>query len=140
MSGTVTVACKLPNGLILRGFRMDSVYESVMGGGQREVKIAHEVGEPVYINGNAHLQNEAPNCEISNGAALTHGVDKDFWDLWLSQNKDHLAVKNGLIFAHEKPVNATAEAREKAGVKSGLERLDPSNLPKGIKPFAKEAA
>ena len=126
---TVTVGCKLPHGLILRIFNMIEVDEPVMGGGSRKVPTARERAERVTINGCAHMQNKAPNAPISSGFALTHGVNKDFWDLWLTQNKDSDMVRNGLIFAQGKPADTEAEAKEKELVRSGLERLDPEKLP-----------
>ena len=54
---------------------------------------------------------------------------KDLWEKWLSQNKDSMIVKNGLIFAHSDQASVEAEGREKEACKSGLERLDPNKLP-----------
>jgi hypothetical protein len=132
MAGTVTVACKLPAGLVLRVFDMVETQEPVMGGGYRAVKVARERPHRITLKGWSHAQNMAPNAPIIGGFALTPNVDKDFWDAWLTQNQELDAVRNGLIFAHEKPVNAEAEAKDKKTVKSGLERLDPAKLPKGI--------
>lgn len=131
---TVTIACKLPSGLLLRVFKMEESQEPVMGGGFRSVKVARQVGETVRINGCAHPQDKAPLQPIVQGTgyALTPGVDKEFWDTWLAQNKDLMAVRNGLIFAHEKEASTVAEAREKKSVRSGLERLDPDKLPSGL--------
>lgn len=125
----VTIACKLPHGLTMRVFNMAEASEPVMGGGSRTVKRAVELPERVTINGWSHPQNAAPHAPIHGGYALTHGVDKDFWEKWLSQNKDSDIVVNKLIFAHEKEASAVSEAKEKAEVRSGLERLDPNKLP-----------
>lgn len=129
MPGTVTVATKLPHGLILRVFTMVDQDEPVMGGGFRTVKTAKQLPKQVVLNGAAHPQDQAPTCLMVGGWALTPNVDKDLWDLWLEQNKDSDVVRNGLIFAHEKAGNAEAESKDKAKLKSGLERLDPDNLP-----------
>jgi hypothetical protein len=128
----VTVACRLPHGLKLRLFDMVESQEPVMGGGFRKVKIARDTGKSVTINGWAHPQNAAPRMQLVEGFALTPGIDKEFWDAWVIQNKEHDAVKNHLIFAHEKETSTAAEAKEKKSVRSGLERLDPKNLPRGI--------
>lgn len=129
---TVTIACKMPNGLILRLFDMIDGSEPVMGGGTRSVKVAQEVSERVVIHGFSHPQNAAPKALIVGGYALTSGVSKEFWDRWLKDNANTAIVKNRLIFAHEKQDNTKAEAREKKETRSGLERLDPKKLPKGI--------
>lgn len=128
----VTVALKHPNGIILRLFEMVETQEPVMGGGFRTFKLARQKGPQVRINGNAHPQDKAPLQPLAGntGFALTYGIDKAFWDEWLAQNKDTDLVKNGLIFAHEKESNTTAQAKAHASLKSGLERMDPDNLPK----------
>jgi hypothetical protein len=129
---TVTVACKLPHGMTLRVFDMVESQEPVMGGGFRAVKVAQERPERVTLKGFAHPQNRAPSTQIIEGFALTYGVDAEFWNAWKTQNAQSDVVKNGLIFAHEKPVNTEAEAKDKKSLRSGLERLDPAKLPKGI--------
>lgn len=131
---TVTVACKLPHGLVLRVFDMVETKEPLMGGGYHTVKQARERPDRIIVNGCAHPQNKAPLCQVVAGYALTTGVPKEFWDRWLAQNANADMVKNNLIFAHENLRNAEAEATEKKDVRSGLERLDPKSLPKGIQP------
>jgi hypothetical protein len=105
---TVTVACKLPAGLCLD-----------MPGKDR-----------VIIKGNAFFKGETPDYPIQNGAALTFGVDKDFWDAWLNRNKELSVVRQRLVFAHEK--DTAGQAKEFKEIKSGLERLDPDNPGKGL--------
>ncbi len=73
-----------------------------------------------------------PKHPIVEGVALTFGVPKAFWDRWLAANKDAMFVKNGLVFAHEQPASVEDMAKERVLQKSGLERLDPKNLPKRI--------
>lgn len=134
MAGTVTVACKLPNGVILRGFNFEMRAEQVMGGGTRDVKVAVDGGQRVVINGMATAPNSqrldmaGAQVSIVSGFALTHGVDADLWENWLSMNKDSDMVRNGLIFAQGKPLDARSQAREHREQKSGMEpmaRLDP---------------
>jgi hypothetical protein len=129
---TVTVACKLPHGLILRQYTMVDTDQPVMGGGIKTVKQAQQLPGEVAINGNAHPQNAGPKCAIVGGYALTPNVDKAFWDRWLEANKDSDMVKNNLIFAHESMDAAQGDAEDKAAVRSNLERLDPKKLPKGL--------
>ena len=129
---TVTIACKLPHGLKLRVFDMVERTEHVMGGGSRAFKLAQPKEKTFNIAGFAHPQNAAPKAQLIEGYALTHGVDKDFWDLWIAQNADADMVKNGLIFAHVKQQDTNAEAREKKTTRSGLERLEVGKLPARI--------
>lgn len=129
MPGTVVVASKLPHGLILRVFKMEAKSEPVMGGGSRDTKVALELPQRATVNGVSHPQNRDSKAPISFGYALTPNVDKDLWDLWLSQNADSDMVKNGLIFAHDKSGSTESEAREKEKIRSNLERLDPAKMP-----------
>lgn len=124
----VTVACKLPHGLVLRIFEMVERYEPVMGGGSRLVKVAQATGESVVIHGNAVPFGIIPNYEIIAGFALTHNIDRDFWENWARVNAELPAVKKGLIFAYEDVNDARARAKEMAAAKSGLEPIDPGNL------------
>lgn len=131
---TVTVACKLPNGLALRVFNMVDKDEHVMGGGVKTVKVAQEIADRVILNGWSHPQNHGSVHQIEGGFALTPGVDKQFWDKWLEQNKESDVVRNGLVFAHANTNSAASASRERKDVRSGMERLDPAKLPmKGIK-------
>lgn len=132
-SGTVTVACKLPHGLILRLHEMISVPEPVLGGGVRETKVARHTGQEVIIKGAAVPYGKAPQTEIHGGYALTFGVDAQFFSRWMQEFKDSDMVKNGLIFAFEKRDDAAAKAKEQEEVRTGLEPIDPEKPGRGIK-------
>lgn len=99
---TVTIGCKLPNGLVL------------------------EVGgKSVQING-------ANSSQVIGGHGITHNVDADLWQAWLKQNADRAVVKNGFVFAHDKAANAKAEAKEKTDTKTGQEPIDPNAKNNGV--------
>lgn len=140
MASTVTVACKLPHGLILRYFDMVENSEPVMGGGMRTYHIAKQRGEPVVIKGYATKWGEHPSIQISGGYALTKGVDADFFEAWLAQNQDHDAVKSGLIFAADRVDYAADKAKERAGIRNGLEPIDPSKPMRGVEKYDGKAA
>lgn len=110
MSGTVTVACKIPNGLILRLFEMVDTTE-VMPNGHRTIKKAQPKGEPVRINGYSR-EFMAPRAGLASGFALTRNVDADYWEEWLNQNRDADYVRNGLIFAQVQTADTKAKAKE----------------------------
>jgi len=131
-TATVTVACKLPHGLNMRVYDWEKVEYQLLGGGMKSAREARPRETTYRLNGNSVAQNRAPGCEIVGGFALTHGIPKDFWDLWLEQHKDWPAVKNGFIFAYEKPDATRGESREKKNLKTGLERLNPKKLPRGV--------
>lgn len=130
----VTVACKMPNGLLLRVFAMETHSEPVMGGGVREAKSARQIGGTVKLNGNAVPFGKRPDHPIVAGYALTHGIDKEFFDKWLEQNRDSDIVKNSLVFAYDKGDSVRDAAKEHAKARSGLEPIEPDTdprLPKG---------
>lgn len=127
---TVTVGCKLPNGLLLRLFNMVPTDVPVMGGGTKTVLQADPVGEPVKINGYAVPFGMRPRFGIISDIALTKGVPADFWHEWLKQNQKLDVVVKGLIFAHG-DTDRVEDAAEERGpeLKCGLEPLDPEHLP-----------
>jgi hypothetical protein len=124
MPGVVTVACKIPNGLILRLYEMVDTQEPVSGGGTRTVKVARQKGERIDIKGPAAPVGQLPKAQVHAGYALTPGVDADFFAAWLQQNAGHPAVMNRLLFASEKLDTVSKVADEYKTVKSGLEPLN----------------
>lgn len=101
---TVTVGCKLPHGLHL--------------------DVADKRITLLGVN----------SSSVIGGHGITENVDKDLFDRWMALNKESAAVKNKLIFAHEKAGSTAAEAKEKVNNKSGFEGLDPKKPSPGIKP------
>jgi hypothetical protein len=142
-SDTVTVACKLPNGLILRVFKMVERPESGPMH-SRTVKVAEVVGEPITVHGPAYAFGNMPPYMIVAGYALTPNVPKEFFETWFEQNKDSTFVQNKLVFAFESHDHVVGQAKEYEKNKSGMEPVDPEDLPRafrGIRKFnAKEEA
>lgn len=62
--------------------------------------------------------------ELPGGYAMTL-VPKSHWDAWCRNNQGSPLLKSGMIFAHEKPREAEAKARDQATLKSGFEPLVP---------------
>jgi hypothetical protein len=134
---TVVIGCKLPNGLTLRVYEAFEDFEQVQGGGTRPIKRFEPTGEMVYIKGNAldiaKLQNqELPDYQIMNGYALTTGVSRRFWDLWVEQHKDFPALKAGLLFAQPSENRARDDAKGRGNIRSGLEPIDPADPSKTV--------
>lgn len=104
---TVTVCCKLPNGFLMEmGTRDDPDYQS------------HG------LRGISHMRVAGAEWGI------TEGVPKAFWDAWREAKKHFKIIKGGFIFAQPNTSEAKAQAKEMNGLKTGLERLTPKNLPK----------
>lgn len=134
---TVAVGCKLPNGLTLRVFSWHEYEEPNSGGKTRRIARQNaEAGEYV-LNGNAvsmeALQRGDINHRVTGGFGITTGVPKDFWDLWLEQNKDSQLVREGLVFAHASEQSVVSEARKRESLRSGLEPIDPDRPPRDVR-------
>ena len=78
--------------------------------------------------------NGSNSSSIIGGFGMTE-VNKPLFDAWLAKHKDYEPVKQGLVFAQEKEVNAKAEAKDKTKLKNGLEGLDPAKPAEGIEPM-----
>jgi hypothetical protein len=128
----VTVACKL--GVAYLNIQLCKIvekFEQNMQGG-RTIKEANRVGEVVRLRGTAYPRGTPPDGfperpTIVAGAALNRGIDKDFWDAWVEQNKLNPLVMNGMIFAYEDEASVAAKARELVKELSGLDPINPKN-------------
>ena len=127
----VTVACKMPGGLLLRVGKMVERSETVSGGGTRKYTQWEQIGEAVKIHGYAVPFGQERQHPVAGGFALTHGVPAEFMERWLEDNQDLDAVRNGLIVVHEKESFVIGEAKEKKDVRSGLEAMDPETKRNG---------
>lgn len=129
-SATVTVACKIPQGLRLqlqhemerpmptgRGlendFQMTKV--NVFGG-----DVWNVAGPAIPAMGGVPDGYVMPKIEA--GFALTE-VPRAFWETWLHQNRQADYVKSGMIFAYGDASNVKADAREHEKKLSGLEPI-----------------
>lgn len=141
MSATVTVACKLPHGLVLRVFDKASVHEPMPGGGTKPVARFQPRPQTVAIKGYLNKYKPGlPPAAVGSSYALTHGVDKEFFDEWMKQNAEHDAVLNGLIFADEKNDTVNGLVKDNADTRSGFEPVDPTKLPRRIESYSQDAA
>lgn len=130
--GTVTVACKIPQGLILRLFKMEDRTEGGIGGTTYTTKVALPVGPRYVINGPGYDKNDGlPDYTIKERAALTHGIPLDFWEEWMKQNQDSECVRNNLVFSAKSGSEAIARAKEFRSARSGFEPIDPGVDAKG---------
>jgi hypothetical protein len=135
---TVCVACALQNGLILRLFDMQDRNEPTAHGGSTPIKVAIPRHETWRLNGPAVdiakiAAGRYPEFQMVGSYALTPGIPRDFWEEWLSQNRDSDIVRKKIVFAGSSENNARAEAKDAGRIRSGLEPIDPDD-PKRIGP------
>lgn len=109
---TVTVSLKHPNGILMKV-------------GNREIKI------------NGWNSDNSLFISPTEKVGVTPDVPADLWKAWLESHKNHPLHKNGLIFANTSESKVKAEAKERTGVKSGMEQIDPKNV-KSVKTFTNE--
>lgn len=136
-AGTVTVACKVPTGVVIQLCRKTEYAEETMQGTRMRVRY-DRYGPIVIVRGPAQPAGTAPRGYVRpvvvGGYALTPGVDADFWKAWLEQNKDSPLVLSGQIFAHGTTASTRAQAQEQREVTSGLEPLNMDGDPRMPKP------
>lgn len=128
----VTVACKLGVGWFQLQLCEEQLVDEQTQTGIRTVKVWRRTGRIIRVRGTAYPRGTPPEGfpekpKMVGGAALTHGIDKDFWDAWITQNRLNPVVVNGMIYAHETESNVEGWARENAGRLSGLEPMNPKD-------------
>jgi hypothetical protein len=117
---TVTIASKLPMGLVLRV--QETFFRRVAGPrGFVTEQAARDVGPTFVIRGVAHPPNQMPQAVMAGGYALTPGIPIAFWQRWVEQNRDSAVVRNRMVFAHG--TDTGGMAREHRDLRSGLEPL-----------------
>lgn len=137
----VTVACKLPHGLRLQLQRQEVQKIQGFGGQLGETTVYRHYGKTVILNGFAHEAKVSPKHPIEGGYGLTFGVDAKFMKDWLDQNAELPAVRNGLIFIHSNSSELSSIIKEHEKTRSGLEPMNPNNLPMmGIQTFNRSEA
>lgn len=113
---TVSVGCKLPNGMHLDIGREGEPIERVT------LKGINSLTEGALIR---------PAAKFGE-YAVTKNVPKEFFEHWMSTHQNHPAVKNHLIFSHAQEESVKDMGEEFSEVKHGFEPLDPNKPAKGI--------
>jgi hypothetical protein len=114
---------------------VESFEQSPMG--PRKTKVARMRGERVKLNGSAVAFGKTAEYPIFYGYAVTE-VDEDFWNEWYEKNKATNPLLNKdrpMIWVEktEESIRAHAKDQMEAKIKSGLERLNPKDLPAEFK-------
>ena len=136
---TVTVACGLPNGVLLQIYDIEEA-ESVLPNGRtiKENIATLNLGAGQYmlhgqkIDTAALAAGQLPDYRVIKGSApdtgyaLTPGIPCAFWEQWLHQNKGSPLVKNRIVFAAGTDASAADEARDYKDLRSGFQGLNPA--------------
>ena len=117
---TVTVACKIPNGLIL--------HHQPQGGPKVELRINGN-RLPVHPKTGRELRKFEIAGESSSGIGgygLTHNVPKDLWDKIAEESAQTPPFANGLVWALGDAASARDCAKDMSpAVHSGMDPIDP---------------
>lgn len=127
---TVVIGCRHQLGFLLRVHRPVKRTEPVLGGGIREYTEYQPDGKTFHIYGVAREPGKDAKIMIRNGAALTFGIPKDFWERWKDENKGSPILENGILFEERSAERAAAKAKEYRDIRTGLEPLKGSNDPR----------
>lgn len=139
----VTVACKIPNGIILQLCRETKYWEDTPSG-SKERKRFDRAGPRYHVAGPAYPNGQAPKgyperVPTAGGFALTSDIPKEFWDQWLEQNRETSFIVNGQVFAMSTLDSAQGKGREQKDIMTGFEAisqdLDPEKDPRLPKPI-----
>lgn len=137
-TATVVVALKHPTGIVIEAFEEKKIAVPDGRGAMRDETMFRSTGKRYPVNGTRMPYGmEAPFRRVG-GYALTEGIPKDVWELWLKQHHDHPLVENGLITAFEKLDMAIDFAEENKALKSGLEPLLQKDDPRTPKTRTRE--
>lgn len=126
---TVVVGCRIPQGMLCVVHEKRSVRENLPAG-YHTIEQWFPTDKMFFVRGPAHGQNEGPRGMAYGGYAITRGIRRDWWEAWLEQYKDLEVVKKEMIFAYPSLAETRDCALEHKTMKTGLERLDPNNLPR----------
>ena len=117
---TVTVGCKLPNGMHLDLYIPTGEKQRLGTGDDFPI---YRVERVTVRGAYAGKPQGTPSLPVG-AAGLTSGVPKDFWDKWVAANAKMPVVVNGLVFAHAEKASARAIVSERRSERTGLEGLD----------------
>ena len=137
----VTVACKLPQGLVMQLHRPVDVPIPILGGGVRVVEEYHPDPDcaPITLKGWRGNDGKPAQGSLA-GCGLTHNVPIDYWERWLSENADQAYIRNNLVFAFTRLDDVKGFAKEAKDIKSGLEPLNMARTMKTVDGITKSVA
>jgi len=120
-TGTVSIGCKLPHGIVLELFEQD------------EPGVTRHFSQPprskgkVILKGANSLRTNPRAHQGVHPYAITE-VDASFWREWISNrdNSQREFIAKGLVFEAPNRIDAQAMAKERRRERTGLEGLNPT--------------
>jgi len=129
MPGTVTVMCKMPNGVILDLDR----YERISSSEQNLQVRTISGGRTVELKGYAHRRGADPKVSPPPtlfGGYRSNEIDADFWAEWYERNKDTSAlIKDKLIMGPPPKGSAIDQAKDHDAVPAQFSPLKGNEVP-----------
>lgn len=131
MAETVTVACRLPHGLLLEvGFTKERV---TLSNGQVVTRMnrsenyrTYELKGPNFPLQGALRAGMIVPAKRNPHPYINRGVPKDVWDEWVKNNRNYFALKNGdVVELKEGEANAKAATIDMMAKPIILAPLDP---------------
>lgn len=107
---------------------------TIMENGQNgpvERTVYYKTGDVIRIRGLSYPVGSVPEGfgdrpTIVAGFAVTHNIDKEWWDHWLKTHIDYPPVKHGFLFAHASRSEGAVIAKEHEGAPQ-FSPVDPKN-------------
>lgn len=133
MPGTVTVVSKVPHGFRMQLQEEVLIAEPTQQDPTRKIKLSRYSGKIVEIPGAALPRD--PNMDFESmaprlgGFVVVHGVDKDFAEKWRHQMQDWEPLATGAVSFAENQGAAERHARDRKGMLTGFEPVNPNALP-----------
>ena len=99
--------------------------------GPRSATRYFKYGPVIRVRGLSYPVGQVPDGfgdkpTVVAGFAVTHNIDKEWWDEWFKTHQDYPPVRNGHLFAHADRASGVAIAKEHAG-KPQFSPIDPKN-------------
>lgn len=136
----VSVACKIPNGLVLQLCRETEQSEET-NVGIRVRKVYQKTGDVFVVAGPAYPNGQVPEGFPDRpltvgGYAITSNCPKEFFDEWMRQNATAPFVLGKQIMAAADIGRLQDIAKEHRNVQSGFEAMNPKGDPRDPKPIS----
>lgn len=131
---TVTIGCKLPNGLVLESGYTVEHGNVVRTAGYKRLKLNGANQNRFQIVNNVREMSN-PKAPLHFEPGITENVDEAFFDKWVIDHRDSNIVRNKLVWKVKNRTEAKARAIGETQNDFGMEPRDPTKLGGKVKKF-----